>query len=372
LRGLPIESVTLALAAVHFGVPLHYYLYLKWRWLSKPWGVSVDPSYRPRVSVVIPTYNEAGFIEVKLDNIYGQDYPRDRLEVIVVDSASDDRTPELVKKWAREHPEFRLILLEEPIRRGMVPALNYALNYVSKDSEIVMFTDADSFWEPSTLKHVVKYFADPSIGAVTSCIVPLQERDVHLEVTYRDYYNVIRVGESKIRCTPVHNGALVAFRRELLEKIGGLPTYTGNNDSTPASLIAFMGYRAIQIDDTVVKEPIRRGQVMRKIRRAQHLILHFMYTKRYAKKLDLYRKTAFDKIWRIEAYLHLINPWLLLVAVLLLAISAAMKSIAAFSLLMVGALLMFVKPYRTWILQQLYLAIATIRNIRTKEIAWRK
>jgi len=351
---------------------LAYYWYLRKRWLPKPWDVRRDPGYTPKVAIIVPTYNEAELIERKLDNLYQQDYPKGKVEVIVVDSASDDGTPDLVRRWAREHPELKLTLLEEPVRRGMVPALNYALNYVSRDSEIVVFTDADSFWEPSTLKHVVKYFADPSVGTVTTCIAPLEGRDGHLEATYRDYFNVVRVGESKIHSTPVHNGALVAFRRELLERIGGLPTYTGNNDSTPASLIAFMGYRVIQIDDTVVKEPTRRGQVLRKIRRAQHLILHFVYTKRYAKKMGIYKKSAFDRIWRIEAYLHLINPWLLLAAALLLLISAAMKSLAAFSLLMLGALLMFVKPYRTWVSTQLYLTLATIRNVWTKEIAWRK
>jgi len=366
-----LDAIGLALATIHFGIPLAYYWYLKKRWLPKPWNLNRDPSYTPKVTIIIPTYRESEYIEKKLDNLYQQDYPRDKVEVIVVDSASDDGTPELVKKWAKNHPEFKLTLLEEPIRRGMVLALNYALKHVSKDSEIVVFTDADSFWEPSTLKHVVKYFADPSVGAVTTCIALLEE-DNYLETTYRNYYNVIRVGESKIHSTPILNGTLVAFRRELLEEIGGLPTYTGNNDSTPASLIAFMGYRAIQIDDTVVKEPIRRGQAMRKIRRAQHLILHFIYTKRYAKKLGLYRKTIFGKIWKIEAYLHLINPWLLPVMVLLLAISATMESIVAFSLLMLGVLLMFVKPYRTWVLTQLYLIIATIRNIWTKEVAWRK
>jgi len=60
----------------------------------------VDPGYRPRVTVIVPTFNEAGFIEVKLDNIYGQDYLRGRLEVIVVDSASSDGTPEIVRRWA--------------------------------------------------------------------------------------------------------------------------------------------------------------------------------------------------------------------------------------------------------------------------------
>jgi len=365
-----LDTIALALAVIHFATPLAYYYYMRRKHLGKPWGLTVDPGFQPRVTIIVPTFNEAGLVKGKLDNIYSQEYPRDRVEIIVVDSASTDGTPDKVREWAEERRDVRLTIIEEPVRRGMVPALNYALKHVSNSTNIIVFTDADAFWERDTLRKVVSYFADPSVGAVTTCIAPLQE-DI-IEDTYRDYYNVIRVAESKIHSTPIHNGALIAYRKELLDKIGGLPTYTGNNDSTPASLIAFMGYRAIQVDDTIVREPIRKGQVMRKIRRAQHLVLHFINTRRYARKLGIYRKTPFDKIWIIEAYLHLINPWLLLIVVLLLTASSVMGSITAIALLTLGVLLLFIKPYRTWISTQLYLVLAAIRSIWTKEIAWEK
>jgi len=54
-----LELVALALAGIHFGVPLAYYFYLKRAYLNKPWNVKVDENYRPRVTVIVPTYNEA-------------------------------------------------------------------------------------------------------------------------------------------------------------------------------------------------------------------------------------------------------------------------------------------------------------------------
>jgi len=369
----PFLITALALAAVHFGTPLAYYWYAKTRWLPKPWNIKMDENYRPKVTIIIPTYNEAEFIEKKLDNVYQQDYPRDKVEVIVVDSASDDETPELVKEWAKNHPDIKLVLLQEPVRRGMVPALNYALKHVPKDSEIVVFTDADAFWELATLKKVVKYFTDPSVGAVTASIKPTIPANDFLEGAYRDYYNQLRIAESKIHSTPVHNGAFVAFRTGLLYELGGLPRYTGNNDSTPASIMAFMGYRAIQVDDVVVKEPIRGNQFYRKIRRAQHLLLSFLKTKEYVKKLGVYRYTnSFEKIWKIEWWLHVVNPWILTLCTILLIIDAFYGSLTATSLLVVGLMLLILKMYRTWVLQQLYLVIAAVRNLWTKEIAWNK
>jgi cellulose synthase/poly-beta-1,6-N-acetylglucosamine synthase-like glycosyltransferase len=91
-------ALAIALALFHFGFPLSYYLYLKRRWLNKPWEIRRDPSYKARVSIIIPTYNEALLIESKLDDIMRQNYPKDLVEIIVVDSASTDGTPEAVKK----------------------------------------------------------------------------------------------------------------------------------------------------------------------------------------------------------------------------------------------------------------------------------
>lgn len=91
-----LELAALVLVAIRFGVPLAYYWYLKTGWLNRSWSTGVDPSYIPMISIVVPTYNEVSFIEEKLDNIYDQEYPRNGIEVIVVDSGSTDGTPEKV------------------------------------------------------------------------------------------------------------------------------------------------------------------------------------------------------------------------------------------------------------------------------------
>ena len=369
----PFLITALVLTVVHFGTPLAYYWYAKTRWLPKPWNIRVDGNYRPKVTVIVPTYNEAEFIQSKLDNIYDQDYPKSLLEVIVVDSASIDGTTELVKEWSSKHRDINLELIKEPIRRGMVPALNYALQHCQIHGEITVFTDVDAFWDTDALTRITKYFADPSVGAITASIMPTTMANKFLERAYRNYYNLLRVAESKLHSTPIHNGALVAFRTRLLSKIGGLPDYTGNDDSTPASVIAFMGYRALQADDVIVKEPIRENQFYRKVRRAQHLILHFLKTKQYCKGLGLYKLTKpFEVIWRMEWWLHVINPWLLSTSAVLLATSSFFGSLLALTLLEVGLILLMLKVYRTWVLQQFYLVIAAVRNLWTKEIAWVK
>jgi len=53
-----LESIALILAGIHFGVPLAYYYYAKIRWLPKLWNVKINENYRPKVTIIIPTYNK--------------------------------------------------------------------------------------------------------------------------------------------------------------------------------------------------------------------------------------------------------------------------------------------------------------------------
>ncbi|MEM1829530.1 MAG: hypothetical protein QXV79_02705 [Thermofilaceae archaeon] len=71
---MPLEPLALTLALVHLCVPLAYYLYAKTVWLPKPWNLKLDEAYKPKVTIILPTYSGTQFIEAGLDNLYGQNY----------------------------------------------------------------------------------------------------------------------------------------------------------------------------------------------------------------------------------------------------------------------------------------------------------
>jgi len=361
-------ALAIALALFHFGFPLSYYLYLKRKWLYKPWDIRRDPSYRPRVSIIVPTYNEALLIESKLDDIVRQDYPKDLVEVIVVDSGSTDGTPGTVKKWITSRRGVEVKLIEESVRRGKAQALNKALEVAT--GEVVVITDADSTWlSRDTLASVLSWFSDPLIGAVTCLKVPGGESFIGVERSYRDYYNVIRLGESKKFSTPVFHGELAAFRRDLLVKLGGFPADIGADDSHTATLAAISGFRVIAVDNALCTELVpRRGYHMWRIRRAQHLIQHF------AKALGLLSKAPreFKPILLAEMWLHLFNPWLLVLGTIILIYKVLIGTLTALTLLVIGTALLMLKQYRTWVVTQAYLITASIRNLWTNEITWEK
>jgi cellulose synthase/poly-beta-1,6-N-acetylglucosamine synthase-like glycosyltransferase len=152
--------MAIVLALLHLSFPPLYYLYLRGEWLGKPWDLRRDPGYRPKVTIVVPTYNEAGLIRRKLDNIASQDYPKELVEIIVVDSASSDGTLSVVREWMENHRDLKVVLIEEGVRRGKAYSLNNVLRLTS--GEIVVITDADSLWmSRDALANALSWFSDP-------------------------------------------------------------------------------------------------------------------------------------------------------------------------------------------------------------------
>ena len=356
-----LDTIAITLALIHFGVPLTYYWYMKTKYLNKPWNIKTNPNYKPKVTIIVPTYNEAKLIWKKLDNLAEQTYPKNLTEIIVIDSASTDGTPEIVRKWIEQHPNINIKLIQEPERKGKAHALNHALQHAT--GEIVVITDADCWWPKNALQEAVKWLSDPTVGAVSCIKKPATPHQT--EETYRKYYNTLRIAESKAYSTPIFHGELAAYKKNLLLEIGGFPTNIGADDSHTATRIALIGRRAIIPGNLEVKELIpEKDYPLWRIRRAQHLIQHFKHV------LMLKIQHKLKAVLYAEMYLHLINPLLLLSSSLILLISAFMKSFIAITLLIAGMGLLLHKSYETWIKTQIYLIIAMVRNIWTKEIIW--
>lgn len=182
-------------------------------------------SFLPTVSLVIPTYNEAAVIGRKLENVLQLVYPRDRLEVMVVDSASTDDTREIVQNFASRHQEeIRVRLVEQSVRLGKTEALNEALRQA--ENEIFALTDADVTFPPDSLKKLVANLEDPGIGAVSGVEVPIGAGNpVHnIEADYRRIYTAIRMAEASTDTPFMCESELSAYRRAILEPLrsGGM------------------------------------------------------------------------------------------------------------------------------------------------------
>jgi biofilm PGA synthesis N-glycosyltransferase PgaC len=112
----------------------------------------------PEVTVLIPAYNEAGYIAAKIENSLALEYPPDKLKIVVAADGSDDETASIASRYAG------VTVYTRPERQGKAAAINRVMPLI--DSEIVLFTDANALITPGSLQRMVANFADPAIGGV--------------------------------------------------------------------------------------------------------------------------------------------------------------------------------------------------------------
>jgi glycosyltransferase involved in cell wall biosynthesis len=163
---------------------------------------------RPNVSVVVAAHNEEGVIADRVQNLLGQQYPGDRLEVIVASDGSTDRTEEIVQTLAEEDARVRLLRFP---RAGKVATQNRAVR--ATDSEIVAFTDANARWESDALALLVRNFADPDVAYVCGGHRYDAADGTNRESTYWRYESWVRRSESALGSITGGIGPIYAVRR---------------------------------------------------------------------------------------------------------------------------------------------------------------
>ncbi len=126
----------------------------------------------PRTAILIPAWNEEAVIGASIDRLMLLDYPRDRLRICVVDDASTDATPDVVRAKVREFPGNVVHMRRERGGQGKAHTLNHGLALLLEDDwmEALLIMDADVIYEPSSLKRMTRHLADPEVGAVTAYI----------------------------------------------------------------------------------------------------------------------------------------------------------------------------------------------------------
>jgi cellulose synthase/poly-beta-1,6-N-acetylglucosamine synthase-like glycosyltransferase len=172
--------------------------------------------WTPPVTVLIPAYNEADCIANTVENKLRQDYPADKLQIIVVSDASDDGTDDIVRGFQ----DRGVLLLRREGRQGKAAALNEAVRHARGD--IIVFSDANAEFAPDALRLMAQNFADPEVGYVTGSL-SLRHGRGNLAGEgvsgYMRYENWLRVGETRAGSVIGVNGGVDAIRRELYEDV---------------------------------------------------------------------------------------------------------------------------------------------------------
>ena len=188
--------------------------------------VPIDIDYTPGVTVIIPCFNEEKWIARTILSCINQDYPIDKLEVIVADDCSNDKSVEVIKQTieelkiegARFDVADRLKYLVQPENRGKREALCEGVKIAKHD--LVVFVDSDSFLDPFAIRHLVQPFRDPKMGGVagrtdvantyTNYLTKMQS------VRYYIAFRVMKAAEAYFDTVTCLSGPLSCYRKQII------------------------------------------------------------------------------------------------------------------------------------------------------------
>ena len=193
----------------------------------------------PPVSILIPVYNEELAIEPRINNIFECIYPNDKLELIIIESGSSDRTRSIIESNIKN----KVTLITEQERRGKAHAINLGLQRCK--GEIIILTDGTTLYDKETILEIVSSFEDNKIGAVSAFYDVPNSDESHVSASERKFWSHkdnVRLLESNVASTSWLSGEACAFRNKIIDKVH---EDTLADDSNIALQVISKGYRVV-------------------------------------------------------------------------------------------------------------------------------
>ncbi|MEU6910325.1 glycosyltransferase [Streptomyces coeruleorubidus] len=205
-------------------------------------GFSWGPPVTEPVSVLVPAYNEAKCIESTVRSLAASDHP---IEVLVIDDGSSDGTARIVE--AMGLPNVRVV---RQLNAGKPAALNRGVANARYD--LIVMMDGDTVFEPSTVRELVQPFGDPRVGAVAGN-AKVGNKDTLIgawqHIEYVMGFNLDRRMYDVLHCMPTIPGAVGAFRRSALERVGGMSDDTLAEDTDITMALHRDGWRVVYAEN---------------------------------------------------------------------------------------------------------------------------
>jgi len=211
--------------------------------------------YTPKVTVLIPAHNEEFVIGKILERMTELTYPKDKLEVVVIDDGSTDATGEIADRYAEKYDFIRVIHRPNG-GDGKPAALNDGFKFTN--GEIVLTFDADYYPQLDIVEKLVAPFADPEVGAVQGRVTVLNEDEslVSKIVTLERIggYRIDQQARDELVLVPQYGGTVGGFRREALEKVGGWDSAMLTEDTDLTIRLILHGYQIRYVNEAEAYE----------------------------------------------------------------------------------------------------------------------
>ena len=209
--------------------------------------------YAPDVTVIVACHNEELVAESLVASLLALEYPRSRLEVVLVNDRSSDRTGELLGRLVAGHPHIRVLHRGPEDGGGKSGALNDGV--LGARGEIIVIFDADHIPRPDCVRRLVRHFQDPSVGAVQGrCEIRNWGETTLARAVAIDYlsgYMVNEYGRQALFELPAYGGANCAVRAATLRALGGWNPDSVTEDTDLTLRIVLAGGR-VRYDVTAV------------------------------------------------------------------------------------------------------------------------
>lgn len=212
--------ITYALLAVFVGFYVAYYAICRLYIRKKNHVIQDDINdNHPKVSIILPVYNEVNVLTRRLENFNEVNYPKDKLELVFVDGGSNDGSIQLLKDLKKQS-DLSITLIFQGQRNGFNNAVREG--FAKTTGDIIIITGAETEYNPEALNKLVRHFKDPKIGAVTGKQMVKNSDDglsPQIEVAYRELYDFMREGESYLDSPFDIKGEITAARRGIVKAL---------------------------------------------------------------------------------------------------------------------------------------------------------
>lgn len=205
----------------------------------------------PFVTIAIPAYNEEKTIVKTIESAVGLDYPKDKLEIIVVNDGSKDKTASFVREQIRKYKDVKIILINQR-NGGKGKALNAAIKIAK--GEYFVSLDADSSPRRDALKILLPYFTENNVAAVLPLLKIKQPKNLLEKIQWAEY--MVNLFYKRLMaildCVQVTPGPFSVYRKNILKKIGGYAEDNLTEDMEITMRLQKNHYKIKQVNDTEV------------------------------------------------------------------------------------------------------------------------
>jgi len=349
------------------------------RLIEKILEKDLDIQEFPFVSVLIPAFNEEDAISRKLENISALDYPREKLEVILIDDCSTDNTVEIAQRML-DKLGFTSKIIKNRERKGVNAAYN--IGVTESKGDLILTTDSDVLLDSDALIKGVKILKElKDVGGISGKMVPVSSDStvaVSIEKPYRSFYDSMLTAESAIYSTFPAYTCYTLLRKSVFLP---LPLHYGSSDGNISLATIKKGFKFLFIPHIPFYEPILSGiseQRKQKIRRATRLIQSTLANKdiMFKSKFESFGKVIFPLrftmmvIAPFSFFIGLITAFLVM---LQLSMAITLLVIFLFSLfVLLGAKtdLPLLSALNSFIVHEFYLLIGVLMSQRRVSV-WR-